>query len=52
MRLSDIVILSLSFVFAIIGIDQILTLGFGQGYWAIMLALVLFFVYTLRKAKK
>ena len=52
MRLSDIVILSLGVVFLIIGIDQIITLGLGHAYWAIMVAMVLFFIYTFRKEKK
>ena len=52
MRLSDIIVLCLAVVFLIIGIDQIITLGLGEAYWAIMLALVFFFVYTLRRRKK
>jgi len=52
MKLPDIILLSLAVVFLIIGIDQIVTLGFGKGYWAIMLALVFFFVYNLRRRKK
>ena len=51
MKIVDIIILSLSVVFLIIGIDQIIVLGFSHGYWAIMIALVLFFVYNLRKRK-
>jgi hypothetical protein len=52
MKLPQIVILSLAVVFLIIGIDQIIVLGFGQGYWAIMIALVFFFVFNLRRQKK
>jgi hypothetical protein len=52
MRLADIIILSLAVVFLIIGIDQIMVLGFASAYWAIMLALVLFFMYNLRRRKK
>jgi hypothetical protein len=52
MKLPDIILLSLAVVFLIIGIDQIMTIGFGSGYWAIMLTLLFFFVYTLRKRKK
>jgi hypothetical protein len=52
MRLSDIILLSLAVVFLIVGIDQIIVLGFAKGYWAIMLSLILFFVYNLRKRKK
>ena len=52
MKLPDIILLSLAVVFLIIGIDQIITLGFGHAYWALMLAMILFFVFTLRKRKK
>jgi hypothetical protein len=52
MKLSDIIILSLAVVFLVIGIDQIITIGFTNAYWAIMLSLVLFFVYNLRKRKQ
>jgi hypothetical protein len=52
MKLLDIALLSLAVVFLIIGIDQIMKIGFGQAYWAIMLALVFFFAYSLRKRKK
>jgi hypothetical protein len=52
MKLPDIILLALAVVFLIIGIDQIITLGFGQAYWAIMLALIFFFVYNLRRRKR
>ncbi len=52
MKLPDIVLLSLAVVFLIIGIDQIITLGFAHAYWAIMLALILFFIYNLRRRKR
>jgi hypothetical protein len=52
MKLPDVILLACAVVFLIIGIDQIITLGFSHAYWAIMLALVLFFVYTLRKRKQ
>jgi hypothetical protein len=51
-KLPDIILLSLIVVFIIIGIDHMIRLGFGSAYWAIMLALVLFFVYNLRRRKK
>lgn len=51
-KLSDVLLLSLSVVFLIIGVDQIISQGFGNGYWAIMLALVTFFMYTLRRHKR
>jgi hypothetical protein len=52
MKLPDVILLACAVVFLIIGVDQILILGFGHAYWAIMLALMFFFVYTLRKKKK
>jgi predicted benzoate:H+ symporter BenE len=51
MKLPDVILLSLAIVFLIIGIDQIITLGLGSGYWAIMLALLFFFLLNLRRRK-
>lgn len=51
-KLPDIILLSLAVVFIIIGIDQMIRLGFGSAYWAIMLSMILFFVYNLRRRKK
>jgi hypothetical protein len=51
MKLSDVVVLSFAIVFLIIGIHQTMVLGIGKAYWALMLALVLYFVYSLRKKK-
>jgi hypothetical protein len=51
-RLQNIILLSLAVVFLIIGIDQIITLGVGSAYWAIMLSLIFFFVYNLQGRKK
>jgi len=51
MKLIDIVILSSAVVFLIIGIDQIMKVGIADAYWAIMVALILFFVFNLRKRK-
>lgn len=51
MKLLDVIILSLAVVFIIIGIHQILTIGFGDAYWALMLALILFFIYNFRNRK-
>jgi hypothetical protein len=51
MKLLDIIILSLAVAFLIIGIHQIMTLGFGNAYWIIMLTLILFFVFKLRRRK-
>jgi len=51
MKLIDTLILSLAVVFIIIGIYEVMTVGIGKAYWAVMLAIILFFVYTLRKKK-
>ncbi|MBX2965309.1 MAG: hypothetical protein KF845_04125 [Cyclobacteriaceae bacterium] len=51
MKLPDILLLSLSVVFLIIGIHQIMTLGLGDAYWAIMLSVVFFFIFTYRKRR-
>jgi hypothetical protein len=50
-KLSDVIIISLAVVFIIIGIHQTMVAGFADSYWAVMLALILFFVYSLRKRK-
>jgi len=52
MKLVDVILLSLAAGFLIIGIHQIMTVGLGSAYWAIMLTMILFFVYTFRKNKK
>lgn len=51
MKLPDVLILSVAVVFAIIGIHQTVVLGIDKAYWALMLALILYFVYNLRKKK-
>ena len=51
MKLTDVLILSVAVVFAIIGIHQTMVIGFEKAYWALMLALILYFVYNLRKKK-
>jgi hypothetical protein len=51
MKLADILLLSLAVVFIIIGIYEIMALGTGQAYWAIMLSIVFFFLYVYRKKK-
>lgn len=51
MKLLLVILLSLAVAFLIIGIHQIMTLGFAYGYWAIMLALIFFFIYTLKRRK-
>jgi len=52
MKLPDVIILSLAVAFLIIGIHQIMTVGFGSAYWMIMLVTVLFFIYSYRKKKE
>lgn len=52
MKLLDTLLFSLAVVFLIIGIYEIMTLGVGHAYWAIMLSVMLFFVFTLRKNKR
>jgi len=51
MRLPDVILLSLSLAFLIIGIHQVMTVGFGSGYWALMLALAFFFILNLKRRK-
>jgi hypothetical protein len=52
MKLPDILILSAAVAFLIIGIDQIMKVGFANGYWAIMIALVFFFYFNYRRNRK
>ena len=51
MKLTDVLVLSLAVAFLIIGIHQTMVLGFGKAYWAIMISLVLYFVFNFRKNK-
>jgi len=51
MKLPDVIFLSLAAAFIIIGIHQVMTVGFGNGYWALMLALIFFFIFNLRRRK-
>ena len=51
MKLLDILLLGLSAAFIIIGIDQLIVLGFMHAYWAFMVALVPFFLYGLRRSR-
>ena len=52
MKLADILLLGLSIAFLIIGIDQTIVLGFSHAYWAFMIALIAFFLFTFRKSRK
>ena len=51
MKLADVILLSLTIAFMIIGVHQVMRVGFGNAYWALMLALVFFFLYNLRRRK-
>lgn len=51
MKLIDVIILSLAAFFVIIAIYEIMTVGIGQAYWLVMMAMLLFFGYHLRKSK-
>jgi len=50
-KLPDILLLSLTVAFLIIGIHQIMTVGFAEAYWVVMLSLICFFSFLLRKKK-
>jgi len=51
MNLSSVLFLSLAVVCIIIGIYEMMALGVGNGYWAVMLSVVFFFLYLYRKKK-
>jgi hypothetical protein len=54
MSLPSVILLSISFVFLVIGVYEMVTIGISQGYWAIMLSVIFFFILAYRKwsAKK
>ena len=51
MKLLDVILLSASVGFLIIGIHQIMTVGFAKSYGIIMLSCILLFVYSYRKGQ-
>ncbi|HEY4654435.1 MAG TPA: hypothetical protein VIH22_07970 [Cyclobacteriaceae bacterium] len=51
MKLIDVLILSVAVAFTVIAIHQAMAVGFGEAYWAVMVALLLFFVYNYRRRK-
>jgi uncharacterized membrane protein len=51
MKLIDKLLIPLAFVFLIIGLYEMMALGPENGYWAIMLAIALFFMFQFRKKK-
>ena len=52
MKLADILIISLAFVFLIIGMYEMMALGPENGYWSVMLAVALFFWFQIRKKRQ
>lgn len=49
MKLPDAILLSASVAFFIMGLHQIMTYGFANGYWAVMISTVLLFVLIYRR---
>jgi hypothetical protein len=49
MKLTTVLLISLAFVFLIIGLYEMMAIGPKNGYWSIMMAIGLFFWYLLRK---
>ncbi len=52
MKLSDIIILSLSIVLFVIGIHQMITFGLGAAYGILMFSIGLLLYYKYRKQKR
>ncbi len=52
MKLVDVLILSLAAVFVFIGTYETINFGIGTGYWSVMMAVLLLFVYAYRKRAK
>ena len=51
MRLLDTILFSLCVASFIIGVHEIITVGFAQGYWLIMLSSGLFLWFSIRKRR-
>ena len=51
MKLTNVLLLSASVGFFIIGVHQTMTLGLMHSYWIFMLSVVLLFAYQLKKRK-
>lgn len=49
MKLVDAILLSASVAFFIMGLHQIMSFGFANGYWAVMISTVLFFTLVYRR---
>lgn len=52
MKLIDAILLSCSVAFFIMGLHQIMNVGFANGYWAVMLSTVLFFFLVYRRVTR
>lgn len=51
MRLLDSLLISLSLVFFIIGVHQVMTVGITYAYWLFMLSLICLFWHNMRRRK-
>jgi hypothetical protein len=51
MKLINVILLSLSIAFLIMGIHQIIMVGFGNAYWVLMLAIICFLLYGYQKRR-
>jgi hypothetical protein len=49
MRLSSVVLISLSIVFLLIGLYESIAIGISQAYWSIMLSVAFFFIHIYRQ---
>lgn len=52
MKLVDTILLSVAFALLMIGVHQVVMGSWQENYWIIMLAIMLFGYYGLRKANK
>lgn len=52
MKLIDTILLSVAFALLMIGVHQVIMNSWQENYWIIMLAIILFGVYSLRKTNK
>ena len=51
MRLTEIILFSLSVALFIIGVHQIFTVGMAESYWIVMLSFLFFLIYKWKKEK-
>jgi len=52
MKLIDAILLAASAAFFIMGLHQIMNYGFANGYWAVMVSTVLFFLLVYRRVMR